>query len=145
MTELQLTEQSDDLLFKVPRDPKQPHYITETFDRKLRSSRQRSKADRYVLLVERRDGPDYLRGEAVAELIQQAGLTLRQWEIVCAKLDGDSYVELAEKFGTTKQAAYKIFTQALYKLRRHCERDPYHDLPDVYHAEIRRRGYGRRV
>ena len=56
MTELQLTEQSDSLLFKVPRDPKQPHYITEAFDRKLRSSRQRSKADRYILLVERRDG-----------------------------------------------------------------------------------------
>ncbi|MCH8275709.1 MAG: hypothetical protein IH851_13070 [Armatimonadetes bacterium] len=132
-----LAEEADRILAPLPRDPSRPHYTTATFERKLRKARDR----------ERRCSPEfrplteatlYLQRRDVLHTVESAGLTRRQSEVFYARAGGDSWAEIGRRHGHTKQGAFQIFKQALKKIRRAFECNPFRGLHQVYRQEVSR-------
>ena len=130
---------ADALLGMVPRDPERPHYTTDTFERKLRRSRERER-DIPLGRSALSEAVLYLRRNDLLRAVYNACLTRRQWEVFWARMNGESWAEIGRKHGHTKQGAFQIFRQALKKVLRAWRADPYRDLAWVYREEVMRGG-----
>jgi hypothetical protein len=67
-----------------------------------------------------------------------AKLTRRQAEVFAAKLAGDGWLDIGQRFGYSKQAAQGIFKQAVRRLRRAWRAYPFAGLEEVYRQEVSR-------
>ena len=132
-----LSEQADQLLARTVRDPSRPHYTTATFNRKLRLARQREGAFK-ATFSPLSDATLYLQRSDLARAVNDADMTHRQREVFCARVSGDTWVEIGRRHGHTKQGAFQIFKQALRKLKRVLRNNPFRGLHQVYKQEVSR-------
>lgn len=130
-----MSEAADALLSLVEKDPLVPHYGEQSFRRKIATSNRRSRALEAPL-----GGKEfvYLLQEEWADVIRDAGLTVRQLEVLALRLEGNTFEQIGTIGGHTKQGAQNIFFQAAKKLVRAWMDYPYRGLHQVYREEVRR-------
>lgn len=132
-------DEADEILQKAPRDGQYPYYITATLERRLRKERQRKASlDENQILENPQSSTFYLQERDIVRTIKNAGLTLRQMEVFLARVTGDSWVEIGNRHGHTKQGALQIFKQAMKKIRRAIRMNPFRGLHKVYREEVTR-------
>lgn len=121
---------ADLLLSACERDVCEPFYRNESFNVKLRRSHRRDLEIGETAMSKPFD--PLLRTECL-DVFANANLTARQMEIVEQWLDGWSYEEIGQASGHTRQAAQRVFTQALKKLRAAYRVYPLQGMSEVYH------------
>lgn len=82
--------------------------------------------------------PHPFRAKELRALIRVAKLTRRQLQVVGLRSKGFTFDEIGRLLRTTKQAAHRICSQALRKLRRASRVYPFVGLNEVYRQEIHR-------
>ena len=130
-----LSQIADDLLRSVPRDPGAPHYIEDSFRRKLDDATRR---ESNMALPRVRLGALYLYQQEWADISERACLTKRQHQVVSLRLEGYTFEQIGDNFGTTKQGAARVFFQGAKKLAKAWLDYPYRGLPAVYDEETSR-------
>lgn len=135
MNRLELFLVADRILADIPRDPASPHYLEETFRKKLQLAEIREPK----LRIRQTDPSEaYLIQREWASILRSAGLTARQREVVTLRLEGKTFEEIGRRSGCTKQAILNILRQAGKKIGVHCDVYPYAGLTEVYRAEMKR-------
>ncbi len=130
-----LSQIADDILRQVPRDPQAPHYIEDSFRRKLQDA---DKRESNLALPRARQGALYLYRQEWADITEAACLTRRQHQVVALRLAGHTFEQIGTKYGTTKQGASRVFFQGAKKLAKAWLDYPYRGLPAVYEEETSR-------
>lgn len=130
-----LTYAADRLLSQVERDPNAPHYVEDSFERKLYLANQRAHK---VPIPANTKVCNFLLQNEWAEVIENARLTAKQAEVLNLRLSGYTFEEIGVEGGHTKQGSQRIFFQAAKKLIKAWMEYPYRGLADVYREEISR-------
>ncbi|MBX3112410.1 MAG: hypothetical protein KF857_10415 [Fimbriimonadaceae bacterium] len=130
-----MSQIADDLLRAVPRDPEAPHYAEDSFRRKLEEAGRR---EAQMALPRVRPGALYLYRQEWAEITERSSLTKRQLEVVTLRLEGHTFEQIGDRFGTTKQGAARVFFQGAKKLAKAWVDYPFRGLPSVYEEETTR-------
>lgn len=125
---------ADALLALCDKDERAPFEIQATFEHKLRHG---PKLDPLFDHLSRGGDDPLLRVECEA-VIDSARLTMRQTEVLSWRLDGYTFDQIGCRTGHTKQAAQRVFVQALKKLAHALNVYPYKGLSDIYRRELRR-------
>lgn len=130
-----LSLEADRLLSLAERNPQQPHYGEQAFRRKLRVSEYRR---RKLAPAEEASGVCYLRRRECHAIIERAGLTACQWDVVRKRLLGWTFEEIGRFKGHSKQGAQSIFAQGARKIRLAYESYPHLGMAETYRQEIQR-------
>ncbi len=134
-----LSVAADALLAAAARDPWAPHYLEESFRRKLEWARRRERA-----LSPDDPRETYLSLSEWAEVIESACLTPVQALVLQLRFEGLTFAEIGAERRASKQAASRIFYLAAKKLARAWHEYPFRGLHEVYMSEIRRRSRAQR-
>lgn len=130
-----LSQLADDILRTVPRDAEAPHYMEDSFRRKLEEAGRR---ESQMGLPRVRLGSIYLYRQEWADITERACLTRRQLQVVTLRLEGHTFEQIGEKYGTSKQGASRVFFQGAKKLAKAWLEYPYRGLPAAYEEETSR-------
>lgn len=126
---------ADSLLARCAQDKDFPFYTEDNLRRNLNYSIKRAIETNYRCQL---DETTNIRNRELRELIRYARLTYRQRDILESRLDGDSYVSIGRRWGFSKQAAQKMYRQAIRKLEWSAQNYPYAGLTEVYRSEKKR-------
>lgn len=127
---------ADALLALCARERDAPFYTTDGYEAKLRRLKSRERETAGELVSGRVDS---LLGIECRDVLQGAGLTARQREVLDLRLEGFTFEEIGQMGRTTKQGAMSVFVQALKKVSRTFAEYRYAGLSEVYRSEVRRR------
>jgi DNA-binding NarL/FixJ family response regulator len=136
MTKDDLRFVADALLALCEPDPSRPFYSEEAFDHKLKLAYHREPKLIGLILVKHLQ--DDLLAHECEDVLDAAGLTCRQLEVLQMRIEGYTFEEIGARGNHTKQGAQNIFVQALKKLGRSCRVYRYEGLSEVYRSELRR-------
>lgn len=134
-----LSEEADRLLAGTSRDSEMPAYRERDFVRRTRLAQKRSKRHEQLhgVTAEERD---QITSKLLCEILDRAGLSEAQREVVELRRQGMGWSEIGQKRGHSKQAAKQNFERAWPKvLQAATEFTAYQDLSQVYAAEVRER------
>lgn len=131
-----LEREADCLLAKEHRNG-HPHYSNARLGRKCTNERMRRNSLRPPQGPEA-DAVAWIHRRTLRSVLLQAQLTRRQREVLLHKANGETWVEIGLRFGTSKQAAQRIFSQAVGRIRTAWRANKYAGLAEVYRAEVRR-------
>lgn len=134
MNTTNLTDKTDEILRKVERNKEYPGYLEATFGIKCRNKPNRALNQSLCKPL----GTDLLRALEWARTLADARLTQRQLRVFCARLKGYSWSEIGKFFGHTKQAALKLFKQALRKFKQTLRESKFRGLHQIYRSEVMR-------
>lgn len=126
---------ADALLDCIERDTDAPHYREDRFRRKLQTAHEREL--RLPLPETGLEAREILR-QQWNEVVDGAGLTDRQLEVVGMRLEGFTFEQIGSVRGTSKQGAQNVFFQAAKKLVKAWMEYPYRGLDEVYKGEVQR-------
>ncbi len=126
---------ADELLSRIERDPRAPHYSEDSFRRKVDASNRRAST---IPLPMGGKEAQYLLQQEWAEVVEAADLTQRQLDVLAMRFAGYTFEAIGAKGGHTKQGAQNIFFQAAKKLARAWMNYPYRGLSQVFREEVRR-------
>jgi hypothetical protein len=132
MNAIDLFSLSDDLLSGCVRDPSAPHYTDRAFRRKLRAARRR---EAFLPSAPPSGEVAYLFDREWGEIIAQAGLTARQWEVVAMRVAGHTFEEIGSLNQATRQGALSVYQRALRKILRVANEYPFRGLCEIYRIE----------
>ena len=105
--------------------------------RKLRVDRERGhRLD--VRLDTLSEATTMLRRNVLRAVVLKARLTQRQSQVLRASLAGQGWLDIGRRLGMTKQAARRVFLQAIKKIRHAWDAYPFAGLDQVYREEVRR-------
>lgn len=139
MSRFALGQAADELLSRIERDPRAPHYTELAFRRKVDTSNRR--ATSLPLPSCGKEWLEILR-EEWGEVIELANLTERQAEVLEMRFAGFTFEQIGAEGGHSKQGAQNIFFQGAKKLVRAWMEYPYRGLSQVYREETRRGARG---
>jgi hypothetical protein len=135
---------ADALLALCERSDDEPYYSEDTLRAKLKLAERRDPLYAHLMLPH---GDDPLLREECRCVIELAGLTRRQLDVLSSRLEGWTFEEIGRRGGHSKQGAQSIFVQALKKLTRTFRVYPFRGLSEVYwretHRGARSCGFGR--
>jgi hypothetical protein len=134
--------EADRILAAIVRDDR-PHYKTERIIQKARTDHRRCK-DLSLITPPRCEATHEIRRRTVQRVLEASKLTRRQLEVLLAKVQGDSWLQIGRRFGYSRQAAQGIFKQALRKVRKAWVAYPFAGLEEVYRKEVSRYAQRRR-
>lgn len=126
---------ADALLALCDKSAAAPFYTEPIFERRTIEQRKREPIFRHLAF---RHGDDALLRVECDGVYQSAGLTAHQADVFTKRLDGWTFEQIGSSGGATKQAAQRVFIQALKKISRALRVYPYVGLSDAYRAEVRR-------
>lgn len=81
---------------------------------------------------------DVLLQRECEDVFRRASLTARQSDVFFRRLAGWTFEEIGSAFGNSKQAAQRVFVQALKKISRAFRVYPFKGLSEVYRWETHR-------
>jgi hypothetical protein len=139
MDAVDLSFVADALLAMCESERDAPFYTENGFEAKLQRIRRRETHSASELISGR---GDRMLAVECRDVLKDAGLTPRQWEVLDLRLEGFTFEEIGGFSRTSKQAAMNVFIQALKKVSRTFRAYPYAGLSEVYRSEVKRRSRG---
>lgn len=133
----ELSYAADRLLSQVPRKPDEPHYVEDTFQRKLQLAWFR---DPRAPEPPRDPTNTYLLQTEWADIFRRAKLTARQQDVVRLRIQGKTFEEIGNRTGCSKQAVLNVLKQAAKKIVQSMESYPYSGISEVYRDELKKKG-----
>lgn len=121
----------------IERDKEYPHYREEIFLRKTRNADRRDKQQTPSSGLR----PSiYLWESEWRDVIENAGLTETQAEVMAMRLEGQTLEEIGQRRGHSKQAAMNIYQQAARKVAQAWMEYSYRGLARMYQEDVMRGG-----
>ncbi len=130
---------ADALLEMCAKERTAPFLTEEGFERRLQRFQSRERRPAEELISGRGDA---MLSVECRDVMQGAGLTERQREVLEMRLDGFTFDEIGQFRRITKQGAKSVFIQALKKIARTFRDYRYAGLSEVYRSEVKRRTRG---
>ncbi len=135
MNRRELLQQADQILRRIERIDACPHYVEDSFRRKMMLALNR---ERKLRPAQEDKSHVYLLEMEWERVFCQARLTQRQIDVVRARLAGQTFEEAGQRQGCSKQAILNILKQAVKKIEAVSSVYPYTGLAEVYREEVRR-------